>query len=159
VGDTITYTVTVTNDGPDAATGVTLQDVLPTAVSYQSSTATAGSYDPSSRTWTVGMVPAGVTETLTITALVTGPSPAANTASISHSDQFDPDTSNNSDTASVNPLQADLEMTKTVDNPTPNVGDTVTFTIALTNNGPADATNVQVTDQLPTGLSFVSFTA
>jgi uncharacterized repeat protein (TIGR01451 family) len=158
VGQTITYTVTVANDGPDTATGVTLQDVLPAGVSYQSSSATEGSYDLATSTWTVGTVAVGATETLTITVQVVSPSPASNTASISHSDQFDPDTSNNSDTASINPQQADLELTKTVNDATPNVGDTVTFTVTLTNNGPATATNVLVTDQLPSGLTFVSAT-
>jgi uncharacterized repeat protein (TIGR01451 family) len=158
VNETITYTVTVANDGPNAATNVTLQDVLPTGVQYQSSTASEGSYLPGTSTWTVGTVAVGVTETLTITALVVSPNPQTNTASISHSDQFDPDTNNNSATASINPLQADLEVTKTVNNPTPNVGDTVTFTVALTNNGPSTATGVEVTDLLPTGLSYVSST-
>jgi uncharacterized repeat protein (TIGR01451 family) len=158
VGQTITYTVTVTNDGPDTATGVTLQDILPPQVQFQSSTATAGSYVLATNTWTVGTVPVGVTETLTITALVTRPNSQANTASISHADQFDPDTSNNSDTASISPQNADLELMKSVNDATPNVGDTVTFTITLTNNGPATATNVQVTDQLPAGLSFVMAT-
>ena len=47
-------------------------------------------------------------------------------------------------------------MTKTVSNPTPNVGDPITFTVTLTNQGPDAATGVQVTDLLPAGLSFVS---
>jgi uncharacterized repeat protein (TIGR01451 family) len=158
VGQTITYTVTVANNGPNTATNVALQDVLPAGVSYQSSSATEGSYNPATSTWTVGSVAVGATQTLTITVLVVSPNPASNTASISHSDQFDPDTANNSDTASINPQQADLELTKTVNNPTPNVGDTVTFIVTLTNNGPATATGVQVTDQLPAGLTFVSAT-
>ena len=53
-------------------------------------------------------------------------------------------------------LQADLALAKTVSNATPNVGDTITYTVTLSNNGPNDATNVQVTDTLPTGVSFVS---
>ena len=45
---------------------------------------------------------------------------------------------------------------KSVSNPTPNVGDTITFTVSLTNGGPDAATGVQIADLLPAGLSFVS---
>src|SRR5581483_8858769 len=119
---------------------------------------TAGSYDPATRSWTVGTVPNGATETLTIVAVVVSPDPVSNTASISHSDQFDPDPANNSDTASVNPQQADLQLGKTVSDPAPNVGGTVAFTVTLTNNGFATATNVAVQDLLPAGLALVSAT-
>jgi uncharacterized repeat protein (TIGR01451 family) len=158
VGDTITYTITVTNDGPDTATGVVLQDTLPPQVRAQLSNPTEGSYDPATGIWTVGTIPVGVTETLIITVLVVSPNPQANTSSITHADQFDPNTANNSVTASTNPLAADLELTKVVNDPTPNVGDTVTFTISLINNGPSNATGVQVTDLLPAGLTFVAAT-
>src|SRR5262245_9264591 len=53
---------------------------------------------------------------------------------------------------------ADLAVTKTVSNATPNVGDTITFTITLTNNGPDAATGVTGTDLLPAGLTIVSAT-
>src|SRR4051812_37296647 len=51
---------------------------------------------------------------------------------------------------------ADLAVTKTVSNPTPNVGDTVTFTVTLTDYGPNNATDVILSDLLPDGLQFVS---
>lgn len=54
--------------------------------------------------------------------------------------------------------QADLQVVKLVNNATPQVGSTVSFTVTVTNNGPAVATNVVVTDQLPSGYSFVSAT-
>jgi uncharacterized repeat protein (TIGR01451 family) len=50
----------------------------------------------------------------------------------------------------------DLELIMLVDNPTPDVGTNVVFTINVTNNGPSDATGVEVTDQLPSGYAFVS---
>src|SRR5947199_210290 len=78
-----------------------------------------------------------------------------NTASVSHSDQFDPNTANNTATASETPQRSDLALTKTVDKPRPNVGDVITFTVTLTNNGPDAATGVEVTDLLPAGLTFV----
>jgi uncharacterized repeat protein (TIGR01451 family) len=158
VGDTITYTIRVTNNGPDAATGVTIQDILPAGVSFQSSSATEGAFDPATNTWTVGAVAAGATQTLTIAATVVSPGPQTNTATISAADQFDPNTANNTDTASVIPQEADLQLGKVVSNPRPNVGDTITFTVTLTDNGPNAATNVVVSDLLPVGLSVVSAT-
>src|SRR5262249_10304735 len=56
----------------------------------------------------------------------------------------------------VTPPVADLRIVKTVSNPTPNVGDTITFTVTLTDLGPDKATGVQVSDLLPAGLTFVS---
>ncbi|NES68259.1 MAG: DUF11 domain-containing protein, partial [Okeania sp. SIO2D1] len=58
----------------------------------------------------------------------------------------------------VDRQQADLSVVKTVDDDTPNVGDDITFTIELNNAGPSDATNVDVEDLLPAGLSYVSDT-
>ncbi len=53
---------------------------------------------------------------------------------------------------------ADLRLTKSVDNPTPSVGLNVVFDLALTNDGPRDATGVEVTDLLPSGYTYVSHT-
>jgi len=52
----------------------------------------------------------------------------------------------------------DLSVTKTVNNATANVGDTVTFTITATNNGPDNATNVVVTENIPSGYTVTSVT-
>ncbi|MDR3652825.1 MAG: DUF11 domain-containing protein, partial [Paludibacter sp.] len=53
---------------------------------------------------------------------------------------------------------ADLSVTKTVNNSTPNVGSNVTFTITAANAGPAQDAAVVVTDLLPSGYTFVSAT-
>jgi len=53
---------------------------------------------------------------------------------------------------------ADIAVTKSVSAPPPPVGGQVTFTISAKNLGPNDATGVQLTDQLPAGLTFVSAT-
>ena len=51
---------------------------------------------------------------------------------------------------------ADLNLNKSVSDATPNVGDQITYTISVTNSGPAMATGVQVTDALPAGLTIVN---
>ena len=54
--------------------------------------------------------------------------------------------------------EADLELTKTVDNNSPNIGDPVTFTLTVDNTGSDEATSVSVIDSLPEGFNYVSDT-
>jgi len=54
---------------------------------------------------------------------------------------------------------ADLELTKTVDSPTAEVGSEVTFTISVYNDGRSAATGVEVVDSLPSGFEYVSHLA
>jgi uncharacterized repeat protein (TIGR01451 family) len=60
-----------------------------------------------------------------------------------------------SSTVSVANGSADLSLNMMVNNRTPNVGDVVTYSLMLTNEGANDATGVQVASRLPTGLVFV----
>ncbi len=159
VGDLITFTVTLGDNGPNAATNVQVTDVLPSGLSFVSDTPSKGTYDPTTGIWSVGTVTTAVPQTLTLQATVLGPGSQTNTATISHSDQFDPNTGNNTATATETPQQADLVLAKSVDNPTPNVGDTIIYTINLSDNGPDSATNVVVSDPLPSGLFFLGATA
>src|SRR5262249_39825899 len=128
VGDTITFTVTLTNAGPDPATNVTVHDLLPSGLTFVSATPSQGTYNSTSGAWSVGTVTTSTPQTLTIQARVVSPNALTNTANISHSDQFDPDTTNNSDSATESPQHADLAVRKAVSNARPNVGDTITFT-------------------------------
>ena len=108
VGDTVTFTVTLTNPGPLAASGVVVTDALPSGLAYVSSTTTAGSYNPNTGTWAVGSVAAGATATLTISAGVTGCTPVVNTARIAATRPPDPNPANDTASVTVTPLNADL---------------------------------------------------
>ena len=55
-----------------------------------------------------------------------------------------------------NPRLADVALLKTVDDPTPIAGDTVTYTVVARNVGQVDALGVQVADPLPPGLTLLS---
>ncbi|GAB5519967.1 MAG: hypothetical protein RhofKO_22180 [Rhodothermales bacterium] len=52
---------------------------------------------------------------------------------------------------------ADLALKKSVDNPAPNPGDAVTFTIVIENSGPGVATGVAVRDTIPNALNLTAF--
>lgn len=53
-------------------------------------------------------------------------------------------------------VTADLSLAKTVNDATPPEGGSITYSVTVTNLGPGPATVVQVRDQLPAGVSFVS---
>jgi uncharacterized repeat protein (TIGR01451 family) len=67
-GDTITYTISVTNWAEDPATNLVITDNLPTGISLQSATPTAGSY--SAPNWTVGSLISGQMESITLVATI-----------------------------------------------------------------------------------------
>ena len=165
-GDTIVYTITLTNGGPSKATDVQVTDALPTGLTYMSDNG-AGAYDPGTGIWTVANLTSGSSTSLAITATVntgTAGSTLTNTAEVTASDQPDPDSTPNNhnpdedDQSSIDITvqSADLAVTKIVDNATPSEGDTIVYTITLTNNGPSDATSVALTDLLPVGVTYVS---
>ncbi len=53
---------------------------------------------------------------------------------------------------------ADITIEKTVDVPEPMVGENVVFTISVHNLGPNDFTNVEVSEQIPSGYDLINFT-
>lgn len=165
-GDNVTFTIAVNNAGPDAASGVQVREPLAGGLQFVSATASAGTYDAATGVWSVGAIAATQAATLTVTARVTSAAPIVNTAEVSASNQFDPNSTPNNaragenDQASVTitPIAADLSVTKSVDNPSPTNGSAVTYTVLVRNTGPGNATNVIVTDLLPGGVTFVSAT-
>src|SRR5262249_45799368 len=136
VGDTITFTVTLTDLGPNSATNVQVSDLLPAGLTFVSATPSRGTYNSTTGVWTVGTVTTAAAQTLSIQARVVSPAAQTNVAAVSRADQFDPNSANNTASVTETPQQADLQVTKSVSNPTPNVGDNITYTITLTGNGP-----------------------
>jgi VCBS repeat-containing protein len=101
-GHAITYTVTLTNAGPNAASIVTVSDVLPAWLSGVTTSASAGTYAGS--VWTVPGLAKNGTATLTITGTVTDVSSHTSTATVTHSDQYDPTTPDTSSVAETSRL-------------------------------------------------------
>ena len=120
----------------------------------------AGAYVSGTGLWTIGTLNNGATATLNITATVdvgTSGTTITNTITVVSADQTDSNTTADDPSEDiVVGNDADLVTGKTVDNGTPNEGDTIIYTLTLTNNGPAQATNLSITDLLPAGVTYVS---
>jgi len=101
LGDNVTFTLSVTNNGPDNATGVEVSDALPAGFTFVSDNgATAATYDDSTGVWTIGNLANGASATLEIVATATDSSAVTNTATVT-ADQTDPDNTDNTDNATV----------------------------------------------------------
>ncbi len=164
LNDNVQFTITLNNTGPDAATGVSVLDQLPDGMTFVASAPSQGAYNPTSGIWTVGSLGATGGATLQITASVDTLGAKTNIAQVFAANEFDVDSTpdndvpaeDDQDDAVLEPIVIDLELTKTVDNSTANVGENVTFTITVENVSTNDATGVAVSDSLPAGLTFVS---
>ena len=160
VGSNVTFTITLADNGPGNATNVDVTDLLPAGLTYVSSTASQGTYNSSTGVWTVGSVASGATPvTLSVTTTVTTSSPVTNTATVTTVTQIDTNPNPNASVTVTPQADVDLVVTKSVDNALPTVGQNVTFTITLGNEGPATATSVTGSDLLPAGMTFVSYAA
>ncbi len=153
------YEITITNDGPSTATNIVLEDSLPAGVSYRahSSTSAVCSFVDPLLSCTLASLANGSSEVITIDVTGDTPGNKLNTATITH-DQQDPDLLNNTDTENTFVDPADIVLTKTADKTSATVGDIVTFTITVRNNGPDTATNVVITDNMPSIFELQSST-
>ena len=144
--DEITYTVTVTNNGVVDAKQVVVVDTLDEGLTFVSASDN-GVWNPFKRTvtWTVDLAK-GESKVFTVIATVSAYGNIPNTVSVGDK------------SSSVNIAVPEIIPGKTVDVENPNFGDTVTYTVVVTNNGVVDAKQVVVRDILDKGLKFVKAT-
>ncbi|MFK3649430.1 Ig-like domain-containing protein [Lysobacter enzymogenes] len=152
IGSVVAFTITVSNaTGPSAASGVVVNDTLPSGYAFVSATASVGSYN--SGVWTVGTLAVGGSETLTINARVLETGTYANTATVTAT-TADPTPGNNTSTATPTPVaNPSLRLVKdaptNADNDgsgTVTLGDVLTYRVTATNNGNVTLNNVMVSD-------------
>lgn len=164
-GGTLTYTITVTNAGPQPALNASLTDPLPAGTTFQSLTSPGG--------WSCTTPAVGAPGTVACTnpslavgssvftlvarvaASAVGGSTIVNTAAVSAAtiDQ-NPGNETASSTITV-AASADLSITKTDAGPV-FPGSNVVYRIGVANAGPDEATGITVSDPTPAGLTFVA---
>jgi uncharacterized repeat protein (TIGR01451 family) len=154
IGQTITFTVTLANGGPAEATNVTVSDVLPAGLAFVAATASSGSsYDANTGVWTVPTLANAATATLDIRATVITAGDKTNTASITHSDQPDPNGEDNQASVTVAALFDPPTGRKVVN--AANLPE-LEWRMVWINSGNNAAINVQVKDPVPLGTTYVA---
>ncbi len=156
----LNYTVTVSNNGPDAATGVVVRDTLPASFSFVSATG-GGTVSGNVVTWpAIASLANGASQVFTVTATPTAIGSFTDIAAATAT-TFDGTPTNNNGSAAgarvttVISNSADVTITKT-GAATVNAGDALAYTVTVANAGPGSAATVVVTDTLPAGVTFVS---
>lgn len=156
--DTITWTIEVSNDGPDVAHNVVVSDMLPDSLIWIDDDSN-GRYDPITGIWNITELDVGDFMELNIQCLVNGTGMIENFVSVS-SDEYDYNLTNNSDNETIDVEEsADVSVSKSVNNSAPNYNDLIRWTLVISNRGPDKATDIRVVDLLPSGLVFVDYEA
>lgn len=180
----VTWTLVVTNPSPgsDSATGIVIRDTVPAYISGRTTInpVVASVSGPSSASFVCSISGADVActqtggslapgQTVTVPITVNRPLTAGaftNTATVSNTAQGDPNPANNSasDDVTIQPI-ADVEVNGKTVTPNPiRAGEQATYVISYRNNGPSQATTVNVRDTFTfppgdSGLTVISFTS
>lgn len=156
-GKVVTYTVTVANatTATDSARAVVLTDVLPAGFTYTVGGATT-------QTFILGDIAPGKSVTTTYTATISTTQAAGTYSNTASAQGINVSKVSATSAVAVRVPQVlgavstpSLTITKTAKPTTTNPGKVVTYTVTVTNTGDADATDVVLTDTLPTGFTFV----
>lgn len=168
VNESSTFTLQISNAGPNAASAVTVTDTMPAGLVIDSVSVTGGGQCDHSVAsvqcaWTA--IPAGVQETVSIQVTAVAAGTFTNSASVT-SETPDPAPENSTDSVTlvVHPIDngrpvADLFMVKHATPESTVVGQPILFSFDVVNNGPDAATDVRLRDMLPSAISILSVSA
>lgn len=159
-GEQLTYTLGVENKGPSDSSSTIVTDTLPAQLTYVEDDAGCNVSALPTVTCDLGNITTSVAVVIEIvTEVKAGASgEIENGARVSGSNlDLEPDNDEATSTTPITPLAADLALKKTAASNSPaRVGDTITYTLAASNNGPDPSPESVVTDNLPTTLTYVS---
>jgi len=171
IGEEVTFEITVTNSGTDAATGIVIEDYIPAGLTVNTaSISNRGTYAGNTITWVINSITPGDI-VLSYAVTVNEPTGATdeyrNVVQVTRTNELDVDSTPNNYDANTpneddeseytltNPI-TDIAINKTSSVTTAAVGDQIVFTISATNLGTIDATNIEVEEIIPNGFEFVT---
>src|SRR5690606_27798506 len=158
-GDTLEYTLTVTNNGPGVSSGFTVNDTVPAALEVGTPSAGCSVADQTV-TCSGGRLPVGASASFTIPVTVGAAAPRGtitNTASVLANER-DPVASNNTSSVAFQVLVPSLTLDKIaiVDEDGDGVaelGETVEYRFEVVNTGDLPISDVTITDPLVEGIT------
>ena len=163
-GDGLAYKLAVSNLGPDTATKVRLTDRLPPEVLFQSADGNCF-HSNGLVTCDLGTIPSGASQEVTILVEVNKGTKAGTITNLAVVDaaETDSDQTNNTDQATTKveiipppPPEADLSLSKSGSPATVSPGDKLSYRLTVNNLGPDTASDVRLTDNLPSEVTLGS---
>ncbi len=165
IGDTVTFTITLKNNGPNTPRNIAFKNEIPIGFESIQAISNGGLYSADSIVWQLDSLNVGDSMVVTFSAVVKSPqgqnNEYLNIAQVTSSSLPDPNSLPNNGTenvlendesaVSISIANIDLALTKVIDKLNPVVGDTVQFIITVYNSGPNNATNLHVQDLMPNG--------
>jgi uncharacterized repeat protein (TIGR01451 family) len=154
-GSELTYSLVVRNDGPSAATNVTVVNTLPAGVALLGLTPSQGTCSITGTEVTCPLGTLASTATATVLIRVQAVTPGAITDAVTASAaELDPSIANNSASVATT-VNVASDLTLTAQGPAAPVpaGGPVDYRFVVTNTGPSLATGVVFTDTLPAGVT------
>ncbi len=159
IGDLLTYTISVTNNGPSSTKTTVVTQPIPSGVQFVTAAPSQGSWSflGGIVTFVLGSMPARSTASITVTCQAIVPGDFPSTATVT-SDQLDPNPANNTATVLIHvlPPTSDLAVSISAFPNAPVVGGTLTYTVTAVNNGPSPASGVVLTNVLPDNAALLS---
>lgn len=161
LGSGFSYKLTVKNNSSGAARDVQLTETLSDKITFVSASVNPSQQSGNILTFNLGDLAGGEARVIDVQITApTGASTFSSSASV-FGRTFDPDTNNNTDyvttsTIVLPPTPVDLVVSSTNSPQAPSLGENFSYKLTVVNNGPGDATNVVLTETLPTGVNLVS---
>lgn len=162
IGDELTYTITATNLGPDKAFNVKISDEVPTNFTIIEATSDKGACQINGNLVECEVAELTLNEEMVVSIKVQAitEGQTTNIAVVSNTEP-DPDEGNNTTpgtdvTVGPGGETADLSLSKTASKSQVEINEEYTYTLSLSNAGPAIATDIELTDNVPASLEIIS---
>nr|MBI1232072.1 DUF11 domain-containing protein [Cytophagales bacterium] len=152
IGGMLSYTITLTNNSEFDLTEVIVTDELPSGLTFLS----AMPQPASANTWTISRIPAGSSLTIVIEAMASAAGEVVNSAQVAVNVYSDEVTA---PPVTIGRKEVNLSISKTSAGVEVYEGNEFDYQIVVSNGGTTEATQVLVTDNLPSGVVFVSFSS